>query len=101
MEPQHDGRSRHHRRHAARLNPAATDTAPVVTPTQPATAKPARTKPSPPRAEPEPEPDDTAAPIEMAIWHTGELTLRRDDAALVLMADEVRTLMEFLQRVIR
>lgn len=81
-------------------DPAATDAATVVTPTPPATSKPARAKPSPP-AEPAPAPEDATAPIEMAIWHTGELTLRRDDAALVLMADDVRTLMEFLQRVIR
>lgn len=43
----------------------------------------------------------TPATLDMAIWHTGELTLRRDDAALVLMEDEVRTLIDFLQRVTR
>ena len=43
----------------------------------------------------------TPATLDMAIWHTGELTLRRDDAALALTPDEARTLIDFLQRVTR
>lgn len=44
-------------------------------------------------------PDDGAdPPMEIAVWHTGEVTVRRADQVLVLSATEVETLMRFLGR---
>lgn len=44
------------------------------------------------------EPANEVDPMELAVWHTGELTVRRADQAIVLSADEVRQTLAFLHR---
>ena len=50
---------------------------------------------------PESTTDDAPPELELAAWHTGELTVRRGDQVVLLAPAEVETLMRFAGRMLR
>lgn len=54
-----------------------------------------------PAAPPVAEAESTTEPeLELAAWHTGELTVRRGDQVVLLQPDEVRTMVRFAGRML-
>ena len=79
--------------------------APDWTPTMMTSLLPTK-RPKPAEVEPEAAPEavdddlpiEVPIPVEMAVWHTGEFTLRRDDQVVTLLPAEVSELVSFLKR---
>lgn len=84
--------------------------APKAAGEEPAAAAPADPAPKKPR-QPRQKPAQLAAPegtteeappeLELAAWHTGELTVRRGDQVVPLQPGEVQTLLRFAGRMLQ